>query len=149
METHSELNQTSKMDIFVKIVNGWKRLTIFAKSSILVVWLRFWIHLWVMLIFSMQLDKQENKKLKTNFCLFTFLHARIQEYSRRSVQTKWPIYFWKWLKVKNIGSEMLGERFEVMKLAQTNASYQPIFNQCTTSAPSENRKPELYCYWRV
>ena len=38
---------------------------------------------------------------------------------------------------------MLGERFEVMKLAQTNASYQPIFNQCTTSAPSENKTGAL------
>ena len=38
-EMYSGLFQTSKMKIFVKIVNGWKSLSIFPKSSILDVWL--------------------------------------------------------------------------------------------------------------
>ena len=37
-ETYSESYQASKMELFAKIVNGWKPLTIFAKSSILDVW---------------------------------------------------------------------------------------------------------------
>ena len=36
-ETHLEPSQTSKMEFFAKIVNGWKLLNNFAKSSILVV----------------------------------------------------------------------------------------------------------------
>ena len=32
---HSESSQTSKMKFFAKTVNGWKSVTIFAKSSIL------------------------------------------------------------------------------------------------------------------
>ena len=36
---HSESSKTSKMQLFVKIVNGWKLLTIFLKSSIRNVWL--------------------------------------------------------------------------------------------------------------
>ena len=35
LEAHSEPSQVSKMDLFAKIVKGWKSLTIFAKSSIL------------------------------------------------------------------------------------------------------------------
>ena len=35
----SEPSQTSKMDFFEKIINSWKPLTIFAKSTILEVWL--------------------------------------------------------------------------------------------------------------
>ena len=34
-ESYSEPSETSKMEIFKKIVNNWKFLTIFAKSSIL------------------------------------------------------------------------------------------------------------------
>ena len=34
-EAHSEPSRTSKMDLFVKIVDGWRPLTNFAKSSIL------------------------------------------------------------------------------------------------------------------
>ena len=34
-------SQTSKMELFTKTVNGWKPLTIFAKRSILGVWLGF------------------------------------------------------------------------------------------------------------
>ena len=34
-EAYSEPSGTSKMEFFAKIVNGWKPLTIFAKSSIL------------------------------------------------------------------------------------------------------------------
>ena len=33
-EAYSEPCQTSKMELFVKMINGWKPLTIFAKSSI-------------------------------------------------------------------------------------------------------------------
>ena len=36
---HSEPSQTSKMEIYAKIVNGRELLTIFAKSFILDVWL--------------------------------------------------------------------------------------------------------------
>ena len=36
---YSELSQKSKMELFAKIVNGWKLLTNFAKSSILDTWL--------------------------------------------------------------------------------------------------------------
>ena len=36
---YSEPCQTSKMELFLKIINGRKPLTIFAKSSILDVWL--------------------------------------------------------------------------------------------------------------
>ena len=36
---HSEINETSKMELFVEIVDDWKLLTIFAKFSILHVWL--------------------------------------------------------------------------------------------------------------
>ena len=32
---HSESSQTSKMNFFTETVNGWKSVTIFAKSSIL------------------------------------------------------------------------------------------------------------------
>ena len=38
-ETHSTPSQTSKIELFTKIVNGWKFFTIFAKSSIVDVWL--------------------------------------------------------------------------------------------------------------
>ena len=34
-DAYSEPSRTSKMELFAKIVNGWKLLTIFAKSSIL------------------------------------------------------------------------------------------------------------------
>ena len=34
----SEQGQTSKMEYFAKVVNGWKPLTISLKSSILDVW---------------------------------------------------------------------------------------------------------------
>ena len=34
-EEHSEPSQTSKMEAFAEIVNGWKMWTIIAKSSIL------------------------------------------------------------------------------------------------------------------
>ena len=37
-EAYSEPCQTTKMSIFTKIVNGWKPLTIFAKSSIFDIW---------------------------------------------------------------------------------------------------------------
>ena len=37
-EAYSEPCQTSKMEVFTKIVNGFSFLTIFAKSSILDVW---------------------------------------------------------------------------------------------------------------
>ena len=37
--THSKLSKTSKMERFTNMVNVWKPLTIFAKSSILDVWL--------------------------------------------------------------------------------------------------------------
>ena len=37
-EAYSEHCQTSKMELFAKIVNSWKPLSIFAKSSILDVW---------------------------------------------------------------------------------------------------------------
>ena len=39
MKVHSELNQTSTMKFFAKVVNCWKPLTIFVKSSTLDVWL--------------------------------------------------------------------------------------------------------------
>ena len=39
MQTYSELGQTSKIKLLKKIVNGFKMLTIFEKSSILDVWL--------------------------------------------------------------------------------------------------------------
>ena len=39
VEVSSEPNQAFKMELFVKIVNDKKLLTIFAKSSILNVWL--------------------------------------------------------------------------------------------------------------
>ena len=35
---YSESSQISKMEIFVKIINSWKRVTIFAKSYILGAW---------------------------------------------------------------------------------------------------------------
>ena len=38
-KAHPEPSQKSKIKLFVKIVNYWKSLTIFAKSSILGVWL--------------------------------------------------------------------------------------------------------------
>ena len=34
-ELHSEPSQTSKIEVFAKIINGFKPLTIFAKKSIL------------------------------------------------------------------------------------------------------------------
>ena len=34
-EAYSKTSQTSKIELFKKIVNGWKPLTIFAKSFIL------------------------------------------------------------------------------------------------------------------
>ena len=37
-EAYSEPCQTSKIELFAKIVNEWKLLTIFKKSSILDVW---------------------------------------------------------------------------------------------------------------
>ena len=37
-EAYSEPYQTSKIEFFAKAVNDWKLLTIFEKSSILVVW---------------------------------------------------------------------------------------------------------------
>ena len=37
-ETYSEPSQTSKMELFVKIVKSWNPLSIFAKSSIIDVW---------------------------------------------------------------------------------------------------------------
>ena len=37
-EAYTEPCQTSKLELFGKIANGWKQLTIFAKSSILVVY---------------------------------------------------------------------------------------------------------------
>ena len=37
---HSEPSQTSKMELFVKMLNDWKTLTIFVKSFIWDVWLR-------------------------------------------------------------------------------------------------------------
>lgn len=40
LEVYSELNQASKMGLFVKIFSWWKPLTTFAKSAILHVWLR-------------------------------------------------------------------------------------------------------------
>ena len=40
-EAHSIPRQTSKMELFSKIFNSWNSLTIFAKSSILDVWLVF------------------------------------------------------------------------------------------------------------
>ena len=39
LEVHSELSQTFKIDLFAKIVSGWKLLTIFVKGSILNAWL--------------------------------------------------------------------------------------------------------------
>ena len=38
-EVHSEPKQTSKMERFARIVNGWKLLAIFIKSCILDIWL--------------------------------------------------------------------------------------------------------------
>ena len=38
-QLHSEPSQTSKMELFVKMLNDWKPLTIFVKSFILDVWL--------------------------------------------------------------------------------------------------------------
>ena len=35
---HLETSQTSKMEVFANIVNGWKPLTILAECSILDVW---------------------------------------------------------------------------------------------------------------
>ena len=34
-EAHSKLSQTSKMESFVKIVNGFKKITIFKTNSVL------------------------------------------------------------------------------------------------------------------
>ena len=45
-EVDSELGQTYMMELFAKIVNGWKLLTIFAKSSILFYSTGFWIRFW-------------------------------------------------------------------------------------------------------
>ena len=39
LEAYSEPSWTSKMALFAKIFNSWKSLTIYAKSSILDVWL--------------------------------------------------------------------------------------------------------------
>ena len=38
-EAYSELSRISKMDLFMKIIHGWEPFTIFAKTSILDVWL--------------------------------------------------------------------------------------------------------------
>ena len=38
-EVYSESSQTCKIELYVKMVNSWKSLTIFAKNSILDVWL--------------------------------------------------------------------------------------------------------------
>ena len=40
-EAHLEPSQTSKMEILAHIVKSWKLLTIFAKNSILDIWLGF------------------------------------------------------------------------------------------------------------
>ena len=40
-EAYLETSQTSEMEIFAKVVNGYQSFSIFAKSSILVVWLDF------------------------------------------------------------------------------------------------------------
>ena len=40
-ETYLKSSQTTKMELFAKIVNGWKLLTIFTKRSILVFWYCF------------------------------------------------------------------------------------------------------------
>ena len=42
---YPESSQTSKMDLFAKIVNGFQALTMFSKSSILYAWLGFNIYL--------------------------------------------------------------------------------------------------------
>ena len=44
-ETFSKLSQTSNIKSFAKIVHVFNLLAIFTKSSILAVWLGFWIHL--------------------------------------------------------------------------------------------------------
>ena len=38
LEAYSEPSQTSKLEVFAKIVNGFSFLTIFAKSSIVDIW---------------------------------------------------------------------------------------------------------------
>ena len=46
LEVHLEPSETSKIEILVKIVNGFQPLIIFGKSFILDVWqARFWIRL--------------------------------------------------------------------------------------------------------
>ena len=40
-ETHSEPSQTSKMEPFAEIINGWKPFTIFGKRSFSDVWMGF------------------------------------------------------------------------------------------------------------
>ena len=48
-EAYSESCQTSKMVLFVKIVNSLQCLTIFAKSFIFNVW-QGWVYLWIALL---------------------------------------------------------------------------------------------------
>ena len=40
-ETYSQPSQTSKMEVFIKIVNGFQPFTVFIKSSILDIWLGY------------------------------------------------------------------------------------------------------------
>ena len=57
-EAYPELSQTSKTELLVKVVNGWKPLTIFPKRSILNVWLypEYVIYLFYIMVIYLSFD---------------------------------------------------------------------------------------------
>ena len=68
----SEHCQTSKMDLFVKIVNGWKQLAIFAKSSIIDVQLGSKLGFWL----------NTEQKLTRKLLFFTWLVCKSTQWSK-------------------------------------------------------------------
>ena len=63
-EVYSEPSQISKTEYFLKIINDWKPLTIFAKSIVLDVWLSSKYGVKYLVRNETQLKKKEEEKKK-------------------------------------------------------------------------------------
>ena len=66
---YSEPSQTPRKELFVKIVTGWKPLTIFAKSSILDIWLRLNTLQTIRSVFRILSNIKDEGFCKDSYCL--------------------------------------------------------------------------------
>ena len=62
LEVYSEPNQISKMELFVKIVNGFQLLLIFVKGFHIRCLTGFWIRVWIQLAFTCNRNIEQGVK---------------------------------------------------------------------------------------